>query len=139
MKKFNRRIRKKKFEIKFYEELVRIKPDFVEALSCLGDAYTREGFIEEGLKVDLRLCQLKPLDPVVQYNLACSYSLLGMVDEALVVLKKAILLGYDDFQFMSKDKDLNNLRKDERFKLLFDKINLRFQIRPSQNRLQKIK
>ena len=139
MNKPGKKTIKNKFEIKFYEDLVRITPDFVEALSCLADAYTREGFVEEGLRVDLRLCELKPENPVVQYNLACSYSLLGRVDEALAVLKKAILLGYDDFQFILKDKDLKNLRKDERFKQLFDKINSRFLRRPGQNSFQKIK
>ncbi|MBN2120577.1 MAG: tetratricopeptide repeat protein [Candidatus Omnitrophica bacterium] len=118
--------RKKSFEIKFYERLVNNEPNFAEALSCLGEAYTRGGLFNEGLEVDLRLAKLKPDDPVVYYNLACSYSLLGRIDEAFSALKKSILLGYEDFSYILKDKDLENIRRDKRFLRLMNKINSRF-------------
>jgi len=126
MKKPEKKIRRRSFEIRFYEDLAKRRPNFIEALSCLGDVYTNEGFFEEGLKVDLHLSKLKPDDPVVHYNLACSYSLLGKLDEALEALKKAILLGYENFSYILEDKDLRNLRDDRRFKQLLDKINSRF-------------
>ena len=33
------------------------------------------------------------------------------LDEALKELKKAVLFGYDDFSYIDKDSDLENLRK----------------------------
>ena len=126
MKTRKRKIRRKSFEIRFYEQLVSSEPNFIEALSCLGDAYTRGGLFNEGLQVDLRLIQLKPNDPIVYYNLACSYSLLDERDQAFEALKKAILLGYDDFSYLFKDKDLENLRRDVRFERLMSKIRSRF-------------
>ena len=107
------------FEIKFYENILKDNPDFVEALIALGDAYTKNGRYEEGLKVDQKLAKLKPKDPVVFYNLACSYSLLKELDVSLEALRKAIKLGYDDFSYMQKDLDLENLRQDKRYKTLF--------------------
>ncbi len=107
------------FEIKFYENILKDSPDFVEALVALGDAYTKNGRYEEGLKVDQKLAKLKPKDPVVFYNLACSYSLLKELDVSLEALRKAIKLGYDDFSYMQKDLDLENLRQDKRYKTLF--------------------
>ena len=98
---------KRTFEIRFYEQLVSKEPNFIEALSCLGDAYTKGGLFREGLEVDLRLTKLKPNDPIIYYNLACSYSLLGEVDGAFESLKKAILLGYDDFSYLFKDRDFS--------------------------------
>ena len=121
-----RRRRKNSFEITFYEELVKHQPDFIEALSCLGDAYTKGGFFQKGLAIDLRLIALKPDDPIVHYNLACSHSLLGEIDAAFEALKKAILLGYDDFSYLAKDEDLKNLRQDLRFRKLMSKIKDRF-------------
>ncbi len=109
------------FEISFYERLLKKRPDFINALVALGDAYTKSGRYEDGLKVDKRLVRLKPDDPLVHYNLACSYSLLKMAESALSALKKAIRLGYRDFAFMERDPDLEHIRKDPRYKeLLFE-------------------
>lgn len=114
--------RRKNFEIKFVEELVKTRPNFVQALFVLGDAYTRKGFYKEGLEIDKRLVKLRPDDPIVYYNLACSLSLLGDVKGALKALKKAVLLGYDDLGYILEDKDLENLRKTEAFKNFLDKL-----------------
>jgi tetratricopeptide (TPR) repeat protein len=103
------------FEIRFYEGILKNSPNFVEVLIVLGDLYTKRGFYKKGLKVDLRLKKLRPFDPVVFYNLACDYSLLGQIDKAFEALKKAISLGYTDFEYLKRDKDLENLRKDKRF------------------------
>lgn len=110
------------FEIKFYEGILKDNPDFVECLAALGDLYTKKGFYEKGLKVDLRLAKLKPEDPVVLYNLACSYSLVKDLDKAFVMIKKAVKYGYNDFRHMKKDHDLDNLRSDKRFQRYYTKI-----------------
>jgi tetratricopeptide (TPR) repeat protein len=106
------------FEISFYEDIVRDKPDLVDALVVLGDAYTKKGLYEKGLEVDLRLSALKPKDATVHYNLACDYSLLKKSDECFSALEKALKLGYRAFSHMSKDPDLDHVRKDERYAAL---------------------
>jgi tetratricopeptide (TPR) repeat protein len=103
------------FEIDFFEALIKDKPDFVDALIPLGDCYTKKGLYEKGLYIDLRLTKLLPQDPVVHYNLACSYSLLGIIDEAIQSLENAIKLGYNDFEYIDKDKDLENVKNDDRY------------------------
>lgn len=106
------------FEISFYENLVQENPHFVDALIALGNAYTRRGRYREGLKIDQQLVKLRPKDPVVHYNHACSYSLLKMADLCLWALEKAIQLGYNEFAFMEQDADLEFIRKDPRYKEL---------------------
>ena len=106
------------FEISFYEGLLKKNPEFVNALVALGDAYTKKGRYKEGLKIDKRLARLKPKDPIVQYNLACSYSLLKIADLSLKALKKAIDLGYRDFAFIDKDPDLEFIKEDPRYRKL---------------------
>ncbi len=110
------------FEISFYEGLLNKNPGFVRALIALGDAYTKKGDFKKGLEIDLRLSQMRKDDPLVHYNLACSYSLLNLLDEAFRALRKAIVLGYSDFHYLKLDPDLENLRKDTRFPRLFKEL-----------------
>lgn len=104
------------FEISFYQELLQHTPDHVDALTALGEAYTRRGLYEKGLEIDRRLTELKVHDPIVWYNLACSLSLLKRISESLQALQQAIMLGYDDFQFLAKDPDLDTLRRSPEFR-----------------------
>jgi len=120
--KSQKTVKRKSFEIKFYEDLLKQHPDFINVLISLGDVYTRKGFYEEGLAVDKKLIQLLPNDPIMHYNLACSLSLTSHSDEALAKLKKAVLFGYDEFSFMSKDPDLENVRKLSEYKIFFSKL-----------------
>jgi len=109
------------FEIKFYEAVLKESPDFVEVLMALGELYTRTGQYELGLQIDQRLTQLRPQEGMVFYNLSCSFSLLNRIEDALSALKRSVDLGYQDWSFMEKDPDLENLRRDSRFlKILED-------------------
>ncbi len=106
------------FEIGFYEAVLGLDPEHVDALETLGNAYTRKGRVEDGLRVDQKLVSLLPDSPVAHYNLACSYSLLDDADRALGSLERAIRLGYKDFKHLERDPDLEKLRKDRRFAAL---------------------
>ena len=110
------------FEITFFEGVIRHQPYFLEALVILAELYTKKGLYQEGLKIDQRLSLLKPEDPVILYNLACSYSLVNDIDQALVTLKKAVFFGYDDLEYIVQDRDLLNLRQDARFTEYFSAI-----------------
>jgi hypothetical protein len=46
----------------------------------------------------------------------------GKAKEALKILRKAVLLGYDDFSYILEDPDLENLRKLPEFKTFFAKL-----------------
>ena len=77
-------------KIEFMEGIVRRDPNYVDALQLLGDHYTQRGRFTEGLKVDERLARLEPQNPLVFYNLACSYSLTDQFDRAALALEKAL-------------------------------------------------
>ncbi|MBF0386842.1 MAG: hypothetical protein HQL20_03185 [Candidatus Omnitrophica bacterium] len=104
-----------KFEIGFYEKVLERAPNFIEALICLGDLYTRAGLYSQGLAIDERLAALRPDDAGVLYNLACSYSLLNNIPLARSVMLRAIDLGYDEWEHLGKDTDLANLLGDREF------------------------
>jgi tetratricopeptide (TPR) repeat protein len=109
-------------KIGFMEGLVRRDPRYTEALQLLGDHYTERGKYEDGLKVDERLAQLEPHNPLVLYNLACSYSLTGQIDRAFEALDHAISFGYRDFKWLAKDPDLQKLRKHPHYRAIKEKI-----------------
>jgi Flp pilus assembly protein TadD len=110
------------FEIAFFERAIRRDPRAEPILEALGHAYTQQGRLEDGLAVDLRLAELRPKDPIVHYNLACSYALLGAKDDGIRALGLAIDLGYDDLEHLENDHDLDGIRGDARFEDLVKKI-----------------
>ncbi len=106
------------FQIAFFENLIKDKPDYVEALIPLADAYTKRGWFEKGLEIDRKLAVLCPHDETVFYNLACSYALVGSTDKAFKALTQSIQLGYSDLEHLLHDHDLESLRQDPEFKKL---------------------
>ena len=92
------------------------------ALVELGAVLTRLGRYDEGLQVDQRLVRLEPEEPIVHYNLACSLSLLGRIDDAIEELTRAVDFGYEDVDHMLKDRDLRALRNDPRFEVLAKRL-----------------
>ena len=109
-------------KIEFIEGLVRRDSDYVEALQLLGDHYTQRGRFTEGLQVDERLARLEPQNPLVFYNLACSYSLTDEFDRARLALDRALALGYRDFKWLARDPDLKKLRAQPAFQEIKEKI-----------------
>src|SRR4051812_13770285 len=98
-------------EIGFLEGVVGRDPSYVDALQLLGDGYTKRGKYLAGLRIDQSLADLRPRDPLVFYNLACSFCLTRNYKEAAEALDLAITLGYRDFKWLAEDPDLHDLRK----------------------------
>lgn len=110
------------FEIRFFEQLLADKPDFLPALIPLGCAYTQQGLHDRALVVDRRIVLLKPEEPFAWYNLACSLSLLHRLEESFKALRRAIALGYADLSYLRRDPDLHNLRQTASFRSLLDQL-----------------
>ncbi|MBC8551675.1 MAG: hypothetical protein H8D23_18670 [Candidatus Brocadiales bacterium] len=110
------------FTIWFLEGVLEKYPAYVECLMYLGNAYTATGMYEKGLEADLKLARLRPQDPLVHYNLACSFALMGMLSKSLGSLGKAIDLGYDDLVHLVNDSDLDSLRDEDDYKVLIHKL-----------------
>lgn len=98
-------------EIGFLAGLTKRDPSFVEALQLLSDDYLQRGRLAEGATVDEQVARLRPHDPGVQYNLACSYALTERHEAAFEALNRAIDAGYRDFRRLARDPDLAAFRK----------------------------
>jgi len=103
------------FLIGLCERVVEARPCSVGPLAFLAETYTARGEYARGLEIDLRLSRLMPEDPGVLYNLACSYSLTGEVDEAVETLQEALRRGWSDLAHLERDPDMANLRRDPRY------------------------
>ena len=110
------------FEIGFFESILRRDPSFAEVIEILGGLYTKGGRIADGLKMDRKLVRLQPSNPTAHYNLACSLALSKRKGDALRSLDAAVQLGYQDFDWMSQDPDLESLKKDPRFEALLNAL-----------------
>jgi Flp pilus assembly protein TadD len=106
------------FELDFYGRLLAAVPDFADALRAQACNLTLKGRLQDGLVVDEKLVAVRPTDPTAHYNLACRYALLKQRDKAITALRKAVELGYRDFEFIKEDQDLDSIRKDPRFRKL---------------------
>ncbi|MBA4019262.1 MAG: hypothetical protein C0483_19020 [Pirellula sp.] len=103
------------FEVEFFASILRRDADYVDVLRCQGELLSRKGRHVEALEIDRRLATLAPHDAVVLYNFACSLSRSELLDEAVVVLRRALEHGYDDFEYMELDGDFDALRADPRY------------------------
>lgn len=110
------------YEINFFEKLRKRLPSDTQILEILAGLYAKYGMDQQALLIDRKLARLSPSDPRARYNLACSLSLSGKTDEAIAALKEAIALGYNDAQWLEKDRDLKALRGLPEFANLIEQI-----------------
>lgn len=110
------------FEIQFFESVLRRSPRDTDIIEILGGLYTKNGRIDDGLKMDRKLVRLLPESATAHYNLACSLALKKRKAEALRLLVRAVELGYKDVDWMMQDPDLEGLKKLPAFLALVEKL-----------------
>jgi tetratricopeptide (TPR) repeat protein len=111
-----------KFELRFFSDILRRYPDYVDVLRHMSQLLTQVGRYAEALEVDLRLVRLRPQDAVAHYNLACTYARLNKTDSAIRALRRAIELGYRDYRYIKQDRDLDSIRDDPRYRELMRQL-----------------
>lgn len=111
-----------RFSLEFCSDILLKRPEQTEALELAANHFTALGFYTDGLLLDQRLARIRPEDPNVQYNLACSFALVGHHDDALYALKKAVGYGYRDHRHMERDEDLAGLRHNPEFEELIRSV-----------------
>jgi tetratricopeptide (TPR) repeat protein len=103
------------FEIEFLGRVLERDPYLVEALRAQANNLAAKGQYARALQLDRRLVGLTPENAIAWYNLACSYTVLGMIDPAFAALQRSLELGYRLIHRLRRDPDLKTLRRDPRF------------------------
>lgn len=85
------------------------------SLILLGQEERADQWLQRAIEID-------PKDPVVLYNVACNYAVLGRTTQALDCLEHAAQYGTVSFSWMLNDEDLASLRGLERFESLLERL-----------------
>lgn len=65
-----------------------------------------------------KILDIVPSEPGTCYNIACMYAKMGRIPESIEWLSKAIQNGYDNWNAIKNDPDLDNIRESDAFKAL---------------------
>jgi len=82
----------------------------------------RLGLREKTRDLAERAMKVRPDAFSTCYNVACAYSILGDVDDALQMLDSAVQHGRGNLEWIEHDPDFDNLRSDPRFDAILDRI-----------------
>ncbi len=104
------------------KEHMELFPDDARALYLGAVALVRTGDRERGLEWAKRALAAEPEEPFVFYNVACVYSLVGEIDQAIKCLDDAITFGMGQRDWFEHDPDLHAVRDDPRFQALLERL-----------------
>jgi non-specific serine/threonine protein kinase len=90
-------------------------PEDVRARILLASLYAYIGNREDAIRQLDMAVALRPADANILYNAACTYGVMGMKTEALALLKRAGDVGYQNWDWLSRDPDLTCLHDDPEF------------------------
>ena len=110
------KLKKEKESREFYEKSCNLGGG--AGCSNLGYFKQEDGALNEAKKLYQKACFLK--EEYGCYNLACIYSKKKKTDLSLQYLKMALHGGFDDFEHIKGDGDLEHVRKDSKFKSIID-------------------
>jgi serine/threonine protein kinase/Flp pilus assembly protein TadD len=102
-----------------FEKVLRVIPEYLgnhpddgRAHMFLGTFLAQAGRIEEAKLEAEKAINLNPADPLMLYNSACFYSRINENRLALESLRKAITSGYQNYEWIKRDSDLDNIRQE---------------------------
>jgi eukaryotic-like serine/threonine-protein kinase len=93
-------------------------PEDVRARILLSSNLASTGEVDECIRHLQTAVALRPNDPNILYNAACTYGVMTRKAEALAMLKKAIAAGWGNPNWAARDSDLDCLHGDPEFRKL---------------------
>jgi len=104
-----------------FEAHLREVPEDARARSLLASYYAEMGRTEDAKREASMAMMLRPNEPLILYNAACTFCLMNLKTEALDALTKAWRVGYRDSDWVWRDPDLAILYDEPEFERLFPK------------------
>jgi len=104
------------------EKHLELNPDEARAYSLGASILIRLGQNERSKQWTQQAMMLAPADPLVLYNAACNWALLGETDHALDGLERALEAGVAVGDWIKHDPDFASLRNHPRFRAIVKRI-----------------
>jgi serine/threonine protein kinase/Flp pilus assembly protein TadD len=99
-------------------ERLELNPDDARACNLGAGLHARLGETDRAIEYAERSLAIDPDDPMLLYNVACTYSLLGKTEDGLSSLERAVDKGFGHKEWIEHDSDLDPLRETARFKAI---------------------
>ncbi len=103
-------------------ESVDLAPSNIHAWLALGWCYKRIGQLPQAIESLLRAREIDATEPVIEYNLACYYSLQQAIPQALAHLARAIDQNPAYRDMVGAEPDFDPIRSDPAFRALVSVI-----------------
>ena len=95
---------------RLFRQSLEIKPDFISGLNELVHIYTANKQYNMAIELLKNAIHRFNSPQNIYYNIACIYSMQDKVEDALIWLEEAIENGYDNWDLINSDKDLDKIR-----------------------------
>ncbi|MEP6905017.1 MAG: tetratricopeptide repeat protein, partial [Gemmatimonadales bacterium] len=105
-------------QARLVEERLDLIPDDARACSLGAAAFASFGEGDRSVSLAKRALAIDPDDPMLLYNVACTYAQLDKTDDALDCLESAVDKGYGDKEWTEHDSDFDSIRDTPRFKTI---------------------
>jgi len=101
--------------VKFFPKYLENNPDDSRARILYANFLLITGDVEKAKAEVTTALTLSPNDNVMLYNAACVYARINEKKLAIETLRTIILAGYEDFDWMKKDPDFENIKNEPEF------------------------
>ena len=98
--------------LELYPRYLSQHPDDARAHILYATDLAQVGRLDEAKIESTKALELSPNDALMQYNGACFYARMGESKQAINYLDKAIKTGWENFEWMKRDTDLDSIRNE---------------------------
>ena len=102
------------------EDFLKYNPHDLKTLNSLAVYYSMKGQYNRTIDYFMKELSITPENPEIYYNLACIYSRQNRLKESRDFLDKSIKKGFNAWDLLKKDHDLDNLRNTNYFDNLLE-------------------
>jgi Flp pilus assembly protein TadD len=99
-------------------DAVDLAPSNIHAWMALGWCYKRTGRLDQAIESLQKAREVEPSEPLIEYNLACYYSLKGAKQLALEYLSRALQNNPAFREMVGREPDFDPIRSDPGFQAL---------------------
>ena len=105
-------------QVKLIDVHLELNPDDPRAciLGAVANAIIQDK--ERAVQFAKQAMQVDPDDPMLLYNVACTYAQLALPQESLDALERSVEKGWGDKNWIEHDSDLNSIRDTPRYKAI---------------------